>query len=47
MIGKALELSRLRKNNHRFQALLSEKTHMLAFDPSNHQGAGPLSAYDA
>lgn len=42
MIGKALELSRLRKNNHRFQALLSEETHMLALDPSKPiKGRGP------
>ncbi len=42
MIGKALELARLRQNNTRFQSLLSEETHILGLDPSKPiKGRGP------
>lgn len=43
MLGKYLDLSRLRAQNLRYERLLSQESHLLALDPSRPaKGAGPF-----
>lgn len=42
MLGKYMDMSRLRSQNQRYERLLSRESHLLALDPSRPgKGAGP------